>query len=170
MGCAAVRRRVQGLRRGPAGLHADDRQHVPVHGVVVVADTHRHHRLHLRLHRRLQALAQTAAHDGSAGPEGTGDRAADAQQCYRPLLPYNGRHLQGRCPAGGGAGHRGRCHRQYGVRGGRPSHARRCLGGLPRECGDEAAQPVPAHGHPDDRHRRRGRRPGCDAVQGGRVL
>ncbi|KAG1578954.1 hypothetical protein G6F46_015725 [Rhizopus delemar] len=25
-------------------------------------------------------------------------------------------------------------------------------------------------GHPDDRHRRRGRRPGCDAVQGGRVL
>ena len=43
-------------------------------------------------------------------------------------------------------------------------------GRLPGQHGDEAGQPVPAHGGADDRHRRRGRRARHHAVQGGRVL
>lgn len=78
--------------------------------------------------------------------------------------------VQGRRAAGGGAGHRGRCYGQHRVRRGGAAHARRRLGGLPGEHVDEADQPVPAHGHPDDRHRRRGWCAGRHAVQGGRVL
>ena len=44
------------------------------------------------------------------------------------------------------------------------------VGGLPGQHGDEAGQPVPAHGGADDRDRRRGRRARHHAVQGGRVL
>ena len=147
---------VQGLRRGPAGLHAVGHQPVAlraapraISSLIVVGGAIC---AFIYFKKRSRAMREFLDRAVAQVP---GHRPDPQQVRHRALRPHAVHHVRRRRDAGRGAGLRGRRHRQHHLRKGRAEDARRGRHRPAPATRDGKHRPVPEHGGPDDRRRRR---------------
>ncbi len=125
---------------------------VQIDGLVAA---HRRRRRHLGFPLRQEAQSRRAAFRRSRNAEAADHRLDPAQVGDRALRAHAVDDVRGRRAARRGARLRGRRLRQHRLRRRRPAHARRSRHGPTPAARDGEHRPVPEHGQPDDRRRRR---------------